>query len=177
MRHRKTGRKLNRNIHQRKALFKNLIAALILKGKISTTEAKAKAIKRLVDKLVNRAKKGTIQARRLIAAFIPDKKAVNKLVDEIAPRMQKRPSGFTTLERVSRRRGDNAVVVEVGFVDQVVEAEKKIPAAVKKTASKAKQAKSPVVNVNRPPVVTKPAIKPMGVKLQSAAQIQKRGEK
>lgn len=118
MRHRRAGRKLNRNINQRKALFKNLISALILRGKIRTTEAKAKAIRRLVDKLIARAKQGTVAARRLIAAFLPDKRVVNKLVDEVAPNLKQRPSGFTALTRLERRRGDNAVIVEVELLDQ-----------------------------------------------------------
>lgn len=118
MRHRRAGRKLNRNINQRKALFKNLISALILRGKIRTTEAKAKAIRRLVDKLIARAKQGTVAARRLIAAFLPDKRVVNKLVDEVALNLKQRPSGFTALTRLERRRGDNAVIVEVELLDQ-----------------------------------------------------------
>src|SRR3990167_240701 len=118
MKHRQPGRQLNRDINHRKALFKNLILSLILTGQVNTTQAKAKAIKRLVDKLITRAKKGTLQARRLIASFLHDSSAVNKLVDDIAPKFKHRSSGFTTLERLSHRRGDNALMVNLKFVDQ-----------------------------------------------------------
>lgn len=136
MRHRRAGRKLNRNINQRKALFKNLISALILRGKIRTTEAKARAIRRLVDKLIARAKQGTVAARRLIAAFLPDKRVVKKLVDEVAPKLKQRASGFTSLTRVERRRGDNAVIMEVELLDQGIEVVAKKPAKPKKASKR-----------------------------------------
>lgn len=137
MRHRRAGRKLNRNINQRKALFKNLISALILRGKIRTTEAKARAIRRLVDKLIARAKQGTVAARRLIAAFLPDKQVVNKLVDEVALNLKQRPSGFTALTRLERRRGDNAVIVEIELLDQAKGAVVPVKEPVKPKKSKA----------------------------------------
>ncbi|HUV46654.1 MAG TPA: 50S ribosomal protein L17, partial [Candidatus Bathyarchaeia archaeon] len=81
MRHKKQGKKLNRNSGKRRALFKNLIEALIIHEQIKTTEAKAKAIKRLVAKLITKAKEGSLHARRQILAFLPNKIAANKLVD------------------------------------------------------------------------------------------------
>ena len=118
MRHKKAGRKLNRNTSQRKALFRNLIQALIIHEEIKTTKAKAKAIKRLIDKLVTKAKKGTLHARRQILAFLPDKKAANKLVDEIGVRFKKRTSGFTRFVRLGKRRGDDAMMVKIEFVEK-----------------------------------------------------------
>ena len=117
MRHKKAGRKLNRNTSQRKALFKNLIQALIVHEEIEVTEAKAKAVKRLIDKLITKAKKGTLHTRRQILAFLPDKKAANKLVDEITPRFSKRISGFTRFIRLGKRRGDNAMMVKMELVE------------------------------------------------------------
>lgn len=117
MRHRVSGKKLGRNRNERKALFKNLTSSLILHGEIKTTEAKAKAIKRLVDKLVTRAKQQTLSARRLLTAFLQDKKVVSRLVDEIAPKFKERQSGFTRILRLGKREGDQAMMVKIEFVN------------------------------------------------------------
>ena len=124
MRHKKAGKKLNRNTSQRKALFKNLIQALIVHEEIKITEAKAKAIKRLIDKLITKAKKRTLHSRRQILAFLPDKKVANKLVDEITPRFSKRISGFTRFVRLGKRRGDDAMMVKMEFVEKVAKVDK-----------------------------------------------------
>jgi len=139
MRHRKKGKKLNRNTSQRKALFKNLIQSLILHEEIKTTESKAKAIKGLTDKFINKAKKGTLHTRRQISAFLPDKKAVNKLVDEIAPRFKKRISGFTRFVRLGRRQGDNAMIVIIGIVGMQKEEEEQAKGKKKKTKKENKK--------------------------------------
>lgn len=118
MRHKVKGRKLGRDTKHRKALFKNLISALILRGQIKTTESKARAVRGLVDKLVTRGKAGTLHARRLIAAFLSNKQAVNKLVDDLAPRFKTRPGGFTRMIRLGRRRGDNATMVRLELVER-----------------------------------------------------------
>jgi large subunit ribosomal protein L17 len=118
MRHRQSGKKFNRNTSQRKALFKNLIQSLIIHEEIKTTEAKAKAIKRLVAKLITKAKAGTLHARRQILAFLPDKKAANKLFDETALRFKKRTSGFTRLVRLGKRRGDDAMMVKLELTEK-----------------------------------------------------------
>ncbi|OGY16406.1 MAG: 50S ribosomal protein L17 [Candidatus Chisholmbacteria bacterium RIFCSPHIGHO2_01_FULL_48_12] len=175
MRHRRAGRKLNRDINQRKALFKNLISALVLRGKIRTTEAKARAIRRLVDKLIARAKQGTVAARRLIAAFLPDKQVVNKLVDEVAPNLKQRSSGFTALTRIERRKGDNAVVVEVELLDQVAKgaAEPVKPANLKQVTKPKKVSKvSKVSKESKEKVKVKPQVR---VTTRGQAAIQKRG--
>ena len=118
MKHRKKGRKLNRNIKQRQALFKDLIKGLILHEQIKTTETKAKTIKGLVDKLITKAKKGSLSHRRQVLSFLTDKKAVHKLFDVIAPRTKKRTSGFTRMVRLGQRRGDNTMMAQLEFVDK-----------------------------------------------------------
>ena len=117
MRHRVKGKKLNRTTSHRRALFHNLVASLIEHGEVKTTEAKAKAIKGLVDKLVVQAKAGTVHARRLLSAFLQRRFLVNKLVDNIVPMSQKRSSGFTRIIRLGRRRGDDAMMVKMELVD------------------------------------------------------------
>ena len=116
MRHRKSGRKLGRNTAQRKALFRNLISSLFLKEEIKTTLSKAKAIKGLVDKLITKAKKGTLHNQRLIHAFLQNKKATKQLVKKIAPRFKKRVSGFTKIIRLGQRRGDAAEMVKIALI-------------------------------------------------------------
>ena len=119
MRHRVSGKKLGRNIKKRKALFKNLITSLISHGEIKTTEAKAKAVKRLVDKLITKAKKGTLHARRQILSFLARKEAVEKLFKEIAPRFKNRQSGFTRTIKLGPRRGDNALMVLMRWTEKI----------------------------------------------------------
>ena len=117
MRHQVFGRQLSRGVKARKALFKNLINALIEHQAIKTTEAKAKAIRGLVDKFVSRAKKNDLHSRRLVFAFLQNKKMVNKLFEEIAPQFRHRPSGFTRIIKLGRRKGDAAMMVKMEFVE------------------------------------------------------------
>lgn len=126
MRHRVKSNHLNRDTNNRKALFKSLITNLIQVGEIKTTEPKAKAIKGLTDKLIHRAQEGSITARRLLSRFFGRRDIVNKLVDEVAPAMSDRKSGFTRITKLERRRGDNAVMVKIELVNKptaAVEAE------------------------------------------------------
>ena len=119
MRHKKKKKTLGRNTKQRKALFKGLIQSLIIHEEIKTTEAKAKAIRRVVEKLVKKAKKGSLHVRRQILAFLPKKEAAHKLVDEIAPRFGKISGGFVRIMRLGKRRGDNATMVKMEFTKKL----------------------------------------------------------
>lgn len=118
MRHKVAGRKLSRDLKQRKALFKNLINALVLHGAIKTTESKAKAVRRLAEKLIRKGRGGTLHARRLIAAFLQNKGAVNKIVDELSPLFKNRPGGFTRIIRLGQRRGDKTMMVRLELVEK-----------------------------------------------------------
>ncbi len=118
MRHQKQGKKFGRNTNQRKALLRNLIESLIIHEEIKTTESKAKTLKQLVDKLITKAKIGSLHVRRQILSFLPNKKAVNKLVEEIAPRFKQRTSGFTRFIRLGNRHGDNAMMVKMELVEK-----------------------------------------------------------
>ena len=106
----------HRDRKERRALFKSLISSLVRHGQIKTTEARAKAVKGLVDKLVSRAKERTVHTRRLIGAFLQDKNVVNRLVDEIAPKLATRVGGFTRILRLGKRAGDQAMMVKMEFV-------------------------------------------------------------
>jgi len=107
MRHRVKIKHFNRDSKARKALFKNLVRSLVEHGHIVTTEAKAKEIKRIADKIIAKAKVDSVATRRLLHRFFGRRDVVNSLVDRIAPEFKDRKSGFTTIEKVGLRRGDN----------------------------------------------------------------------
>lgn len=118
MRHNVFGRKLNRNIKQRKALFRSLFINLVLKGRIVTTQAKAKAVRRFIDKIITQVKKQTLASRRLVLAKIPNKDVFEKLYKEIAPLFKERVSGFTRIIKIGERKGDKAEMVILEWVRQ-----------------------------------------------------------
>lgn len=137
MKHRVTGKRLNRSTKHRKALFKNLAAALIQHGTIETTQTKAKIIKRHIDKHITLAKKGTLHSRRLIQAFFNQKQTTNRLVDVIAPSFSNRTSGYTRITPLGNRRGDDTPMVRIEFVDPIIETEEvKSASKTKSTAIK-----------------------------------------
>src|SRR5437762_12213249 len=123
MRHLKAGRKLGRNASHRLALMRNLTRALVEHERIITTVEKAKEARRFVEKLITLAKKGTLHARRLALARLPDKGTVTKLFDEIAPRFKDRPGGYTrVIKRHERRLGDAG---KTAFLELLKEGETK----------------------------------------------------
>src|SRR5262249_14876156 len=132
MRHLKAGRKLGRNPSHRLALMRNLARALIEHERIITTVEKAKEARRFVEKLITLAKKGTLHARRLALMRLPDREAVAKLFDEIGPRFQDRPGGYTrVIKRHERRLGDGGRTAFLEFLkdgETKVQKRKPVPA-------------------------------------------------
>ena len=118
MRHRKSGRKLNRTASHRKAMFANMAAALINHEQITTTLPKAKALKPFVEKLVTLAKRGDLHARRIAISRVRDEAMVKKLFEAIGPRYEDRQGGYTRVLRAGFRYGDNAPVAVIEFVDR-----------------------------------------------------------
>jgi len=114
VRHRVYGKHLGRNKNERTALFKNLVQSLLLHGSIETTEAKAKSIKGLVDKIINQAKSKNTQ--RLLSSFFQNKEIREKLIKRIAPSMKDRNSGYTSLVKMGQRKGDNAMMVRMSLL-------------------------------------------------------------
>lgn len=108
MRHLKAGRKLNRTSEHRRALFRNLVTSLLQHERVQTTDAKAKEIRRWVDRMVTLGKRGTLHARRQALAFVRSRDVVKKLFDEIGPRFRDRPGGYTRITKVGVRLGDAA---------------------------------------------------------------------
>ncbi len=119
MRHRKAGRKLGRNASHRKALMSNLVTSLFRYERIQTTDAKAKELRRVADKLITLGKRGDLHARRLAVRQIRDKEVLDKLFSEIAPRNQDRAGGYTRIMKIGARRGDNAPISVIELVERV----------------------------------------------------------
>jgi large subunit ribosomal protein L17 len=116
MRHRKSGRKLNRTPSHRKALFRNQLQQLIQHERICTTEPKAKELKRLADKLITLAKKGNLHSWRNAFSFLRSKTATHKLFNDVAKRFDNRVSGYTRIYKNQTRRGDGAPMTLIEFV-------------------------------------------------------------
>jgi large subunit ribosomal protein L17 len=118
MRHRKAGRKLNRNSSHRRAMFRNMTASLIHHELIKTTLPKAKELRRVAEPLITLAKEDTVAKRRLAFDRLRDKEAVGKLFGEIAPRYAQRPGGYLRILKCGFRAGDNAPMAYVELVDR-----------------------------------------------------------
>lgn len=114
MRHRVYGKKLGRNKNERTALFKSLVQELVLHGTITTTEAKAKAVKGLVDKIITLAKSKTSQ--RLLQSYFVNPLLQERLVKEIVPKLSGRTSGYTSLMKMGIREGDRSLMVKMSLI-------------------------------------------------------------
>jgi large subunit ribosomal protein L17 len=117
MRHGKSGRHLNRDANARKALMRNLCTSLLESGRITTTEAKAKELRRWVDRLITEAKADDLSARRRIAQDVSKPEVADKLFANLMPRMLDRPGGYTRIIRKGPRLGDAAPMVIIELVD------------------------------------------------------------
>ncbi|MDH5590804.1 MAG: 50S ribosomal protein L17 [Gemmatimonadota bacterium] len=108
MRHRKKGRKLSRTASHRRATLRNMAASLFQHERIETTTAKAKELRPYAERIITLAKRGDLHARRLVAQKIQDRQVLGKLFDELGPRFQERPGGYTRILKLGNRRGDAA---------------------------------------------------------------------
>lgn len=117
MRHQKGYRKLGRNTNQRKALLKGLAISLFEQGRIVTTVAKAKELRRYAEKLVTIAKRQDAFAHRLVFSKLQNKEITKKLMNELGPKYQERPGGYTRILKKGRRHGDAAEMAYIELVD------------------------------------------------------------
>lgn len=150
-RHGYKGKKFNRQTDQRRALIKGLADSLVKYESIETTLPKAKEIVPYIEKLITKAKIGDLHNRRQIIAKLQTVESAHKLVDDIAPKLTGRNSGHLRIEKLELRRGDNAPMARVSFVDDL----KKSPVA--KVVSKTASPKPPVA---KKPATTKPKTAP-----------------
>lgn len=120
MRHRKSGRQLNRNSSHRKAMFSNMASSLVRHEVIKTTLPKAKELRRVVEPLITLAKEDSVANRRLAFSRTRDKEVVGKLFNDLGPRYSERPGGYTRIMKCGFRAGDNAPMAYVELVGREV---------------------------------------------------------
>ncbi|PLW67547.1 50S ribosomal protein L17 [Pseudohalioglobus lutimaris] len=118
MRHRQSGRQLNRNSSHRKAMFRNMTASLVEHELIKTTLPKAKELRSYAEPLITLAKKDSVANRRLAFDRVRDKQVVGKLFNELGPRYQERPGGYIRILKCGFRAGDKAPMAYVELVDR-----------------------------------------------------------
>ncbi len=118
MRHGKKIAKLGRTAPHRKAMLSNMMASLFINERITTTQTRAKELKRTAERVLTCAKKGDLHARRQVLRVIADKQVVAKLFDELGPRYKSRNGGYTRLIKLGPRRGDGAFMSIVELVDR-----------------------------------------------------------
>lgn len=139
-RHGYKGRKLGRARDQRRALIKGLASDLSINKSINTTLPKAKELVPYFEKLITKAKIGDLHNRRLVISKMANKESAHILVDEIAPKLKLRKSGHLRITKLSNRRGDNAPMATVSFVDELNETNAKpSPNSAKKLVAKPKE--------------------------------------
>jgi large subunit ribosomal protein L17 len=120
MNHRKTGRKLGRTSSHRKALFRNMVTSLFEHEQIRTTDAKAKELRGVAERMITLGKKGTLHARRQALETIRSKDVTSKVFDELAERYRERPGGYTRVIKIGQRAGDAAPMSIIELVDRDV---------------------------------------------------------
>lgn len=140
MRHNKSGRRLGRTTSHRVAMFRNMVTSFFNHERITTTDAKAKELRSIADKLITLGKRGDLHAMRLAASYIREKSVVTKLFTTIAPRYTERPGGYTRIIKLGLRPGDNASLSMIELVEE--EFTPKVKKA--KPAAKAPAAAKPV---------------------------------
>lgn len=134
MRHQKARRKLGRTSSHREALLRNLVTSLLMHERIITTEAKAKELRRIAEKMISLAKREDLHARRQAAQVIMDESVVKKLFDSLGARFSQRQGGYTRITKLSYRAGDGAPLAAIELLDQAAE---KAEASVKEKVKKA----------------------------------------
>lgn len=164
MKHRVKAKHFNRDVKSRKALLKNLLRDLFTYGQIKTSEARVKEVRRLADKLIVKAKQNTLAARRELHEVFGRRDVVNTLVDKIAPSMQARQSGFSSLHKLAARRGDNTMIYKLSLLVGDLKLTSLKKAAVE-TVETAKSAAKPVSKA----VATQSAVKAKAVAAKSVS--------
>ncbi len=140
MRHGNAGRRLGRKTSHREAMFRNMVTSLLDHGKITTTDAKAKEIRVVAERMITLGKRGDLHSMRLAASVIREKSVISKLFSTIAPRYKDRFGGYTRIIKLGIRQGDAAPVSLIELVEEEIK-----PSKAKLTPVKPKQVVTPVV--------------------------------
>ena len=151
MRHGKSGRRLGRTTSHREAMFRNLVTSFLNHEKITTTDAKAKEIRSVAEKMITLGKRGDLHSLRQAASYIREKSVVTKLFSTIAPRYKDRSGGYTRIVKLGVRQGDAAAVSLIELVEEEMK-----PQKVRKPSAKAVIAPK-IVAAAAPAVVIEPA--------------------
>jgi large subunit ribosomal protein L17 len=147
----KSGKKLGRTSEHRRALFRNQLRSLIEHERIITTLVKAKTLRPIAEKLVTLGRRAdSVHARRLVGRMIEDRDVIKRLFSEIGPRFVNRPGGYTRIVKLGPRRGDNAELAIIEFVDYTLPEAKTEKAAETKKDKKAKQPAAAKAKVEKP---------------------------
>ena len=120
MRHNKSGKRLGRNTPHRTAMLRNMVTSLFDHEKITTTDARAKELRKVVDRMITLGKRGDLHARRQVLSVIRDQQIVAKLFDQIGPRYKDRPGGYTRILKLGSRLGDNAPQSIIALVEEEI---------------------------------------------------------
>jgi len=120
MRHNKSGKRLGRNTPHRTAMLRNMVTSLFDHEKITTTDARAKELRKVADRMITLGKRGDLHARRQVLSVIRDQMIVAKLFDQIGPRYKDRPGGYTRIVKIGSRLGDNAPQSIIALVEEEV---------------------------------------------------------
>lgn len=131
MRHNKAGRRLGRTTSHRVAMFRNMVTSLFAHERVTTTDAKAKELRSVAEKMITLGKRGDLHAIRQAASYIRDKKVVTKLFETIAPRYKERNGGYTRIIKLGARLGDNASMSVIELVEEELTPKKSVKPAKK----------------------------------------------
>ena len=126
MRHRKVGRKLGKTTSHREAMLRNMVTSLLKYEKITTTDAKAKELRKVAEKMITLGKRGDLHARRQALSYVRDKEIVAKLFDELSARYRDFAGGYTRIMKMGNRVGDNAPMSIIEFTQRQEQTKKKV---------------------------------------------------
>ncbi|KAB0664656.1 50S ribosomal protein L17 [Oryzomonas japonica] len=160
MRHNKAGRRLGRKTSHREAMFRNMVTSLLNHEKITTTDAKAKEIRSVAEKMITLGKRGDLHAQRQAASYIREKSVVTKLFSAIAPRYKDRPGGYTRIIKLGIRQGDTAPISLIELVEEEMKTAKAPATAPKATKAPARK---PAAKKAAPAAAAEAATEPAAV--------------
>lgn len=139
MRHNKSGKRLGRNSSHRAAMLRNMVTSLIQHEKITTTDTRAKELRKLADRMITLGKRGDLHARRQALQVIQDRTVVAKLFDMVGPRYKDRPGGYTRVIKLGVRFGDNAPLSQIELVEEELPQRQESAPTAAETKPKAKR--------------------------------------
>ena len=170
MRHLNSGKQLGRNSSHRKAMYRNMVVSLLKHESITTTDIKAKELRKYVDRLITLGKRGTLAARRRARVTVNDREALQKLFSSLADRFKERPGGYTRIIKLGVREGDNAPLSQIQLIPEVAAPKEK--EAVKSKAKAPKKEKAPAAAKEKATAPVEAKVEPTE-EVQAEADVEK----